>query len=90
VEFLLNGGLSQGDRDRYRPIVDSLTGNDWFMVASDFEAYAHCQARVGKLWAEQKRWTEMAIVNSLNMGWFSSDRTIREYAAEIWGVPSGG
>jgi len=90
VEFLQNGGLSHGDRDRYRPIVDSLLGNDWFMVASDFDAYSACQAKVSALWSDQKGWTQMAIVNSLNMGWFSSDRTIRQYAAEIWGVPAGG
>jgi starch phosphorylase len=90
VEFLLNGGLSHGDRERYRPIVDSLMGNDWFMVASDFDAYAACQSRVSALWNDQKGWTQMAIVNSLNMGWFSSDRTIRQYAADIWGVPAGG
>jgi starch phosphorylase len=90
VEFLLNGGLSHGDRDRYRPIVDSLLGNDWFMVASDFNAYADCQAKVSALWSDQKSWTQMAIVNSLNMGWFSSDRTIRQYATEIWSVPAGG
>jgi starch phosphorylase len=90
VEFLLNGGLSHGDRDRYRPIVDSLMGNDWFMVASDFESYAECQDRVGSLWHDQGGWTTMAIVNSLKMGWFSSDRTIRQYAADVWGVPAGG
>jgi starch phosphorylase len=90
VDLLLRGGVSQGDGERYWPIANSLLGNDWFMVASDYEAYAACQETVSEHWHNQNRWTEMAIVNSLNMGWFSSDRTIREYATEIWRVPSGG
>ena len=88
VEFLLQGNLSQDDGSRYRPIVDSLLSNDYFMVATDFDAYAASQADVSALWMKEKDWTRKAILNSLNMGWFSSDRTIRDYAREIWGVPA--
>ena len=84
---LLSGRYSDGDTARYHPIVDSLTHGDWFMVASDFAAYAKAQAEVSKLWTTHDRWTEKAIVNTVNMGWFSSDRTIRDYARDIWGVP---
>jgi glycogen phosphorylase len=84
---LLSGRYSEGDTNRYRPIVDSLYNGDWFMVASDFEAYAKCQRQVDKLWTTQDRWTEKAILNSVQMGWFSSDRTIRDYARDIWGLP---
>ena len=87
VESLLQGVFSHGDTTLYRPLVDSLLGNDWFMVGTDFDAYATTQAKVSKLWASEKDWTEKAILNSVSMGWFSSDRTIREYAKEIWGVP---
>ena len=87
VDALLAGTFSHGDGDRYRPIVDSLYGNDWFMVASDFDAYTKCQNAVSKLWSDKKRWTEKAIINSVSMGWFSSDRTIRDYARDIWGIP---
>ena len=55
--------------------------------ASDFDAYAKAQDNVAKLWADKKRWTEKAIINSVSMGWFSSDRTIRDYARDIWGLP---
>ena len=86
VESLLQGVFSHGDTTLYRPIVDSLLGNDWFMVGSDFDAYAQAQAAVSTLWSDEKDWTEKAILNSVSMGWFSSDRTIREYAKDIWGV----
>jgi glycogen phosphorylase len=87
VDSLLAGVFSHGDGERYRPIVDALLGNDWFMVASDFDSYAQCQNKVDLLWADKKRWTEAAIINSVSMGWFSSDRTIRDYARDIWNVP---
>jgi glycogen phosphorylase len=87
VNALLAGTFSQGDQGRYKPIVDSLLGNDWFLVASDFDAYAAEQQKVSDLWAYKKRWTQKAIINSVSMGWFSSDRTIRDYAREIWQLP---
>jgi glycogen phosphorylase len=88
VEALASGQFSGGDRDRYRPIIDSLRGNDWFMVASDYDDYAAAQRRVDQLWLEKSHWTEKAILNSVSMGWFSSDRTIRDYARDIWNVPT--
>ena len=88
VESLLQGAFSQGDTNRYRPIVDSLLGNDWFLVGTDFDSYAAAQADIAKLWHNEKDWTEKAILNSVSMGWFSSDRTIRDYARDIWGVPA--
>jgi glycogen phosphorylase len=88
LDSLSAGTFSQGDRDRYKPIVDALTGNDWFMVASDFDAYAEAQRSVSNLWHDKKLWTEKAIINSVSMGWFSSDRTIRDYARDIWMVPA--
>jgi glycogen phosphorylase len=87
VNALLAGTFSHGDGERYKPIVDALLGNDWFMVATDFDAYANCQRSVGKLWSDKKRWTQDAIINSVSMGWFSSDRTIRDYARDIWKLP---
>ncbi len=87
VDSLLAGVFSDGDGERFKPIVDALYGNDWFMVASDFDAYSKAQNSVDKLWADKKRWTEAAIINSVNMGWFSSDRTIRDYARDIWNIP---
>jgi glycogen phosphorylase len=87
VNSLLAGTFSHGDNDRYRPIVDTLLGNDWFLVASDFDAYRVAQNDVSKLWGQKKIWTEKSIINSVSMGWFSSDRTIRDYARDIWQLP---
>ncbi len=60
--------------------------HDWFMVAADFDAYMAAQRRVAAVWRDRARWTAMAVRNTANMGWFSSDRTISEYATDIWGV----
>jgi glycogen phosphorylase len=87
VDALLAGTFSHGDNNRYKPIVDTLLGNDWFMVGSDFDAYRVAQANVSALWGRKKIWTEKSIVNSASMGWFSSDRTIRDYARDIWQLP---
>ena len=57
------------------------------MVAADFEAYAKAQSDVAAIWHRTQDWTEKAILNTVNMGWFSSDRTIRDYARDIWHVP---
>jgi len=59
------------------------------MVAADFEAYVAAQRSLAQLWNHPKDWTQKAILNTVNMGWFSSDRTIREYARDIWTVPTG-
>ena len=88
LDQLASGVFSPGDANRYRPIVDSITHGDWFMVASDFDAYAAAQRDVARLWRRTQDWTEKTILNTVNMGWFSSDRTIREYARDIWTVPT--
>jgi starch phosphorylase len=58
------------------------------MVAADFAAYAAAQRKVDELWSERALWADKTIRNTANMGWFSSDRTIREYARDIWNVPT--
>ncbi len=87
LDALGSGVYSPGDANRYRPIIDSLYHGDWFMVAADFDAYANAQREVDAIWRKTEDWTEKAILNTVNMGWFSSDRTIREYARDIWNVP---
>jgi glycogen phosphorylase len=89
LDVLGSGVFSPGDANRYRPIIDSLYHGDWFMVAADFDAYAKAQRDVAAIWRKTEDWTEKAILNTVNMGWFSSDRTIREYARDIWNVPVG-
>jgi starch phosphorylase len=87
LEMISSGVFSPDDPNRYRDLVGGLYDHDWFMVARDFDAYAAAQAEVETLWRNSRRWYGMAIRNTAHMGWFSSDRTIRQYAEDIWNVP---
>jgi starch phosphorylase len=84
-----SGAFSLDERDRYRDLVDDLSSSDWFMVAADFDAYADTQWKVATRWCDRRAWWRSSVLNTARMGWFSSDRTIREYGTEIWGVPVG-
>ncbi len=80
------GVFSPDDPGRYRTLIGGLYDHDWFMVATDFDAYAAAQRDVDALWSEPTVWWKKAILNTARMGWFSSDRTIRQYAQDIWGI----
>jgi len=84
LEALSSGLFSPDEKDRFKPLVDAVLGFDPFMVAADFEAYWQAQRRVDDLWRDPARWHRASVMNIANMGWFSSDRTIRGYAADIW------
>jgi glycogen phosphorylase len=86
VEAIASGVFSPDDPHRYSDLMAGLYDHDWFMVAADFDAYAGAQRAVDQRWLDHKAWRKSAIHNIANIGWFSSDRTIREYATEIWGV----
>nr|WP_316655764.1 glycogen/starch/alpha-glucan phosphorylase [uncultured Gellertiella sp.] len=81
---IASGVFSPDDRSRFTSLVDGLYSHDWFMVAADFDAYAKAQRDVDCLWANPESWNAKTIRNTARMGWFSSDRTIRQYAKEIW------
>ena len=81
-----SGAFSPDDPGRFRPLVDALVADDRYMVAADFEAYWSAQRRVDELWRQPSAWWRASVLNTARVGWFSSDRTIREYAEEIWGV----
>jgi starch phosphorylase len=87
LEMIASGVFSPDDPNRYRDLVGGLYDHDWFMVARDFDAYAEAQREADELWRQNRKWYAMAIRNTAHMGWFSSDRTIRQYAGEIWNVP---
>ncbi|MCC2689004.1 MAG: glycogen phosphorylase [Rhizobiaceae bacterium] len=87
LSAISSGVFSPDDPGRYRELVDGLYQSDWFMVAADFDAYAGMQRRVDTVWRDGPDWHARAIRNVAHVGWFSSDRTIREYANEIWNVP---
>ncbi|GAA4174674.1 glycogen/starch/alpha-glucan phosphorylase [Shinella granuli] len=79
-----SGVFSPDDRNRFAGLVDGLYNHDWFMVAADFDAYAKAQRDVDAIWTDRASWYSKTIRNTARMGWFSSDRTIRQYAKEIW------
>nr|WP_223881015.1 glycogen/starch/alpha-glucan phosphorylase [Roseococcus microcysteis] len=87
MDQLSSGVLSPDDRGRYAEMVRNLRDHDHFLVTADFDSYFAKQREVDMLWAQQAEWQRAAILNTARLGWFSSDRTIREYAEEIWRVP---
>ncbi|RUW62333.1 glycogen/starch/alpha-glucan phosphorylase [Mesorhizobium sp. M7A.F.Ca.US.008.03.1.1] len=87
VAAVSSGVFSPDDPDRYRDLINGLYNSDWFMVAADFDAYAAAQREVDAVWRNSPDWYARAIRNVARVGWFSSDRTIRQYAKEIWNVP---
>ena len=86
LSAILGGNFSPDDPDRYKDLIGGLYDHDWFMVAADFESYFTAQRAVDARWADQAGWAAAAVHNIANVGWFSSDRTIGEYARDIWGV----
>jgi starch phosphorylase len=88
IEDIEDGVFSPGDPERYRDIVENLRWSDYFLVCSDFAAYYDKQREVDAVYKDQDRWVRMAALNTARTGWFSSDRTIRGYMADIWSIQS--
>jgi len=86
LSAIASGVFSPDDPSRYEGLVNGLYDHDWFMCAADFDAYAAAQRDVDARWEDKAGWRTSAIRNIANVGWFSSDRTIGEYAKEIWKV----
>jgi glycogen phosphorylase len=89
LDTIASGVFSSGEGDRFRDLLDALTNHDDFMVTADFDAYYGKQREVVTLWHDRSAWWRASILNTAGVGWFSSDRTVREYAEEIWNVPVG-
>jgi starch phosphorylase len=87
LDMLAEGYFSPHDANLFRPIVDSLLNQgDYYLLLADYASYVACQDQVSLLYLDQDEWARKAIMNTAGMGKFSSDRTIGEYAREIWGV----
>ena len=84
---IIHSGFFEPDHPEiFRPLVQSLLEQDTYMLLADYQSYADCQARVSEAFLDQEGWAKMAILNIAHMGKFSSDRTIKQYADEIWGA----
>ncbi|HTR13679.1 MAG TPA: glycogen/starch/alpha-glucan phosphorylase [Roseiarcus sp.] len=87
LDEIASGVFSNDEPDRFRGLIETLAHHDYFMVCADFDSYWAAQMRVDEAWRDRKRWLRSSILNTANVGWFSSDRTIAEYAVEIWNAP---
>ena len=85
-DAISSGALSPDDAGRFRPLIEQLLGHDYFMVSADFARYAETQRAVDEAFRDADTWWRRAVINTAKVGWFSSDRTIRDYASEIWGA----
>ena len=85
IELIRNNFFSPGEFDIFRPILDSLD-YDNYMCAADFDSYAAVQTQVAELYRKPVEWQKKALHNIAMMGYFSSDRSIREYAEKIWNI----
>jgi starch phosphorylase len=82
-----SGFFSPSEPDRFKPILDNLLRHgDKYLVLADYESYINCQGEVEAAYQDRGLWIKKAILNVANMGKFSSDRTITEYAKQIWDV----
>lgn len=86
VDQIQSGFFSPAEPGLFRDLISMLMNHDRFKVFADFESYVRCQERVSELYKNPKEWTKMVIRNIAASGKFSSDRTISQYAREIWGV----
>jgi len=87
IDLISSGHFSPDEPHLFKPLIDTLLhGGDPFILLADFADYIQCQERVSRASRDRRNWARMSILNVARMGRFSSDRTIREYATEIWGV----
>ena len=84
IDALTSGEFSHGDRALFEPLVNALLTGDEYMLLADYQSYIDCQDRVSLAYKDQDAWTRMSILNVARIGKFSSDRSIRDYCAEIW------
>jgi starch phosphorylase len=87
MDMIGQGTFSPGTPGLYQPIIDALlSSGDYYMLLADFASYQTAQENVSSLYLDSDEWLQRSIINTAGVGRFSSDRTIREYAGEIWGV----
>lgn len=86
IDRIADGTFSHGDKELFKPLVNHLLYEDTYMLMADYQSYVECQKQVAAAYKDKEKWTTMSILNSVRMGKFSSDRTVKEYCDEIWKV----
>ncbi len=86
LDMIASGYFSPDAPDRFRPIFETLTRADHFLLLADYASYMACQERVDALYRDPGEWSRRAILNVAGMGMFSSDRAVVQYAEEVWNV----
>ena len=86
IDLIRRGFFSRGDTELFRPLIDGLLHEDPYLLLADFQSYIECQQNAETAYRDTERWTRMSILNTARSGKFSSDRTIREYCADLWRV----
>jgi glycogen phosphorylase len=84
IDSIARGHFSGGDRELFRPLVDSLLDRDEYLLLADYQSYVDCQNRVSQAYRDTERWGRMSLLNAARTGKFSSDRSVREYCARVW------
>ena len=87
INLVRGGHFSHGDRNMFAPLIDNLLNHDPFCVIADFSDYLDAQDRVSRAWKDRDQWNRMSLFNIARSGFFSSDRSIRDYCTKIWGIP---
>ena len=86
IDLIRGGFFSRGDTELFRPLIGGLLHHDPYLLFADYQSYVDCQRQVDGAYRDVEHWTKMSILNTARSGKFSSDRTIREYASQIWKV----
>lgn len=84
IELIESGFFSPDEPERFKPIIDNLRYDDTYLHCVDFDDYVRCQREVAEVWQDTDTWQRRVVNNIAHMGFFSSDRTIQQYADEIW------
>lgn len=86
IDRIASGYFCPDNPNLFQPLVDSLMQKDEYLLFADYQSYLDCQEQVSQAYRNQENWTRMSILNTARMGFFSSDRTIRDYCQDIWNV----
>ena len=86
IDLIGSGHFSEGDRDLFHPLLANLCSSDPYRVMADIGDYRRAQNEVDAAWRDPGHWRTMSVLNTARCGFFSSDRSIREYAERIWKV----